>query len=50
MHKHYSRKEGIFMYTLLNYQRVEKHTDLYSEKLAKSMHLALKKDNEPFQA
>ncbi|NMA90363.1 MAG: family 43 glycosylhydrolase [Amphibacillus sp.] len=38
------------MYTLLNYQRVEKHTDLYSEKLAKSMHLALKKDDEPFQA
>lgn len=40
----------MMMYTLLNYQRKEKHTDLYSEKLAKSMHLAIKKGDEPFKA
>ena len=38
------------MYKLLNYQREEKHTDLYSEKLAKSMHLAFQKDDKPFEA
>lgn len=38
------------MYKLLNYQREEKHTDLYSEKLAKSMHLAIQKENKPFEA
>lgn len=38
------------MYKLLNYQREEKHTDIYSEKLAKSMHLAFQKNNEAFEA
>lgn len=37
------------MYKLLNYQREEKHTDLYSEKLAKSMHLAFQKDDKAFE-
>src|SRR5690625_4501533 len=46
----YHKESRNTMYKLLNYQREEKHTDLYSEKLAKSMHLAFQKDDKPFEA